>query len=186
MENGMSALRTLRLIKSDIRANHANYRCLLMITLYRLANYFSCLRKKSSLGAIVSVAPLVVYRILTEWVFQYEIPAATRIGQSLVIDHGYGIVINKNSVLGDFVRIRHRVTIGCKILPDGEQGPSPVLGSHVDVGAGATIIGGIRIGSNVKIGAGAVVVRDVPDGCVAVGNPARVIMPTNPVMSTKA
>lgn len=175
MENGMSALRTLRLIKSDIRANHANYRCLLMITLYRLANYFSCLRKKSSLGAIVSVAPLVVYRILTEWVFQYEIPAATVIGEGLVIDHGYGLVINKHAVLGSRVRIKHAVTIGCKTNADGSQGPSPIIGSDVDVGAGALIIGDIRIGNNVKIGAGAVVVDNVPDNCIAVGNPARIV-----------
>ena len=52
---------------------------------------------------------------------------------------------------------------------------SPVLGNNVYIGAGAKIIGGITIGNNVKIGAGSVVVKNVPDNCTVVGNPARII-----------
>jgi len=50
-----------------------------------------------------------------------------------------------------------------------------VLGDNVFIGAGAKIIGPVRVGSDVKIGANAVVTRDLPDGATAVGVPARVI-----------
>jgi putative colanic acid biosynthesis acetyltransferase WcaB len=167
------------LVRSDFARNKGNYRCLLIVTMYRLAHYLSRKRKSGFIGAVLASPFLVLYRFLTEWIFQYEIPAATVIGKGLVLDHGYGIVINKHSTLGDRVRIKHQVTIGCKTNNDGTQGPSPVIGSDVDIGAGAKIIGGIRIGSHVKVGAGAVVVRDVPDHCIAVGNPARAI-PADP------
>lgn len=64
---------------------------------------------------------------------------------------------------------QHCVTIG-------EIGTeTPVIGNNVYIGAKATIIGGIKIGDNAKIGAGAVVIKDVPEGCTAVGAPAKVI-----------
>jgi serine O-acetyltransferase len=52
---------------------------------------------------------------------------------------------------------------------------APIFGNNVDVGAGAKVLGRIRIGNNVLIGANAVVVTDVPDGCIAVGVPARIL-----------
>ena len=51
----------------------------------------------------------------------------------------------------------------------------PVLGGHVDVGAGAKILGGVTIGDHAKIGANAVVLDDVPSGATAVGVPARIV-----------
>lgn len=134
-----------------------------MIGTYRLANIASRARKKNILNSIWAVPILITYRILTEIVFGYEIPAATVIGKNLFIDHGYGIVINKNSILGDDIRIKHMVTIGCKTMPDGSQGISPKIGNNVDIGAGAKIIGDISIGNNVKIGAGAIITKNIPD-----------------------
>lgn len=52
---------------------------------------------------------------------------------------------------------------------------APVIGDNCLIGAGAVLLGGIRIGSNVKIGAGAVICKDVPDGCTVVSQPARMI-----------
>ena len=144
-----------------------------MIATYRIAHFASITRKRGFTSKIWANPLLVLYRFLTEWVFQYEIPAATIIGSPLIIDHGYGIVINKHSVLGDHIRIKHGVTIGAKTLHGGKQGPSPILGSNIDIGAHAILIGSITIGSNVFIGAGAVVVKDVPSDSIAVGNPAR-------------
>lgn len=49
------------------------------------------------------------------------------------------------------------------------------IGDNVWIGGSVTILPGVTIGSNVTIGAGSVVVKDIPDGCVAVGNPCRVV-----------
>lgn len=162
-------------IRADVTAVKGNYRCKVIIVSYRVAHLFSGLRRRGVFWGAISSPVLVAYRFLTEWVLQYEIPAATEIGPGIVLDHGYGIVINKNSVIGDRVRIKHGVTIGCKTNDDGTQGPSPVIGSNVDIGANACIIGDIRVGCNVKVGAGAVVIKDVPNNSIVVGNPGRII-----------
>jgi serine O-acetyltransferase len=92
-----------------------------------------------------------------------------RIGPGFVILHGMGIVINSSVRAGRNLVLEHDVTIGA------EKGRSPVLGDDVFVGAGARILGAVRVGSRVKIGANAVVIKDVPDGATAVGVPARVV-----------
>lgn len=144
----------------------------LMIWFYRFAHIASVCRKKFWLHKVWANPILIFYRLLTEIIFGYEIPAACIIGKDLIIDHGYGIVINKHVVIGDNCRIKHNVTIGCKTMPDGGQGPSPVIGNFVDIGAGAIIIGEIIIGNNVQIGAGAIVTTNVPDNSVVRGQRA--------------
>jgi serine O-acetyltransferase len=91
------------------------------------------------------------------------------IGSGLVIVHSFGIVINSSVRAGRNLVLEHGVTIGA------EKNHSPVLADNVFVGAGAKIIGPVRVGSDVKIGANAVVTRDVPDGATVVGVPGRVI-----------
>ena len=90
-------------------------------------------------------------------------------GPGLVILHSIGIVINSQVRAGRNLVLEHGVTIGA------EKNRCPVLGDNVFIGAGAKIIGAVRIGSDVKIGANAVVTKDIPDGATAVGIPARVI-----------
>ncbi len=90
-------------------------------------------------------------------------------GPGFVLIHSYGVVINTSVKGGSNVMIEHQVTIGA------EKNEAPVLGSNVFIGAGAKIIGGVRVGSNTRIGANAVVVDDVPDGATAVGIPAKVV-----------
>ncbi len=90
-------------------------------------------------------------------------------GPGFVLIHSYGVVINSAVRGGRGVKLEHLVTIGA------ERQAAPVLGDNVFVGAGAKIIGAVRIGSDTKIGANAVVNRDVPDGATAVGIPARII-----------
>lgn len=90
-------------------------------------------------------------------------------GPGFVLIHATGVVMNGTVRGGAGVKIEHQVTIGA------ERRQSPVLGDDVFIGAGAKVIGPVRLGSGSKVGANAVVVHDVPDGCTVVGIPARVI-----------
>ena len=104
-----------------------------------------------------------------------ELKPNTIIGKGLRIEHGFSLVVNKNTIIGDNVLLRHSTTIGCKRLQDGTEGPSPVIGNNVEVGAHVAIIGDITIGDNVKIGAGTIVIKSIPSNVIVVGNPARII-----------
>jgi serine O-acetyltransferase len=90
-------------------------------------------------------------------------------GPAFVLIHSQGVVINGAVRCGAGARIEHQVTIGA------ENHLSPSLGDDVFIGAGAKLIGGIKIGSHVRIGANAVVLCDVPSGTTAVGVPARIV-----------
>jgi serine O-acetyltransferase len=83
--------------------------------------------------------------------------------------HSQGVVINTSVKGGRNVMLEHQVTIGA------EKGAYPVLGDNIFIGAGAKILGGVRIGNGAKVGANAVVVDDVPEGATVVGIPARVV-----------
>lgn len=107
-----------------------------------------------------------------------EIELETRIGGGLLLIHTNGIVIGPDAELGPNCLIFHQVTIGA--TGKGDKPGMPKLGGHVDVGAGAKILGGVVIGDHAKIGANAVVLDDVPPGATAVGIPARIIMPHAP------
>jgi serine O-acetyltransferase len=90
-------------------------------------------------------------------------------GPRFVLIHATGVVINGAVRGGSDILIEHQVTIG------SERRRAPLLGDHVFIGAGAKIIGGVRVGSHARIGANAVVVHDVPAHCTAVGVPARIV-----------
>lgn len=98
-----------------------------------------------------------------------EIPLNTGIGGGLLIPHPNGIVIHPGATIGPNCLIFQQVTLG-----SGEGGV-PVIGGHVDIGAGARILGAVRIGDHARIGANAVVLVDVPAGATAVGIPARIV-----------
>lgn len=103
-------------------------------------------------------------------VTQCDIPLGTCIGGGLLLPHPNGIVIHPSAVIGPNCLIFQQVTVG---LTQGST-TAPVIGGHVDIGAGAKVLGPVRVGEHVLIGANAVVARDVPAGCVARGVPARV------------
>lgn len=110
-------------------------------------------------------------KFLSEMLLGIELPCEAMIGSRLVIEHTGAIVISGDAVFGDDCILRQGVTVGLRHR--GVRG-SPQLGDRVDIGAGAKLLGPIRIGNDVAIGANAVVLCDVPDNCVAVGVPARV------------
>lgn len=100
-----------------------------------------------------------------------NIPRTTKIGKGLRIHHYGCIIINSYSIIGDNCTIRHEVTIGNR----NRDNDCPIIGNNCNIGAGAKILGNIKIGNNVDIGANAVVITDVPDNCIAVGVPAKII-----------
>lgn len=90
------------------------------------------------------------------------------------LPHGLnGIIVSHNAVIGKNCTIFHQVTIG-----EGNGG-APCIGDNFMIGAGAKLIGGIKIGNNVKIGAGCVVAKDVPDGATVVAGEAKLIVKEN-------
>ena len=111
---------------------------------------------------------------------QVSIHPAAQIGSSVYLDHATGIVIGANVMIGDEVTILQNVSIGRRgELPTR----SPCIGRGVYIGAGATILGDITVGDFAKIGAGTVVTSDVPSGCTAVGNPARLTNCPEPALA---
>lgn len=100
---------------------------------------------------------------------QADIPLETRIGGGVVLPHPNGIVIHPAAVIGPNCMIFQQVTIG--VTADDQ--PAPVIGGHVDIGAGAKIIGAVSLGDHVVVGANAVVTRDIAADHIARGMPAR-------------
>lgn len=105
--------------------------------------------------------------------FGVDIHPAARVGRRLVIDHGTGIVVGETAVIGDDCLLYQGVTLGMTGKHGGKR--HPTVGDRVMVGAGAIVLGDIRIGSDVRVGAGSVVLHDVPDGMTVAGNPAKVV-----------
>lgn len=123
----------------------------------------------------------LIYRLLfklVQIVAGIELPCEVEIGHNFVIDHFGGIIISGFAKFGDNCRIRNGVVVGLQRIDDPA---APVIGNDVDIGAGAKVLGRIRIGNNVAIGANAVVITDVPDDCIAIGVPA-IFKPRNPAM----
>jgi serine O-acetyltransferase len=95
-----------------------------------------------------------------------DIPLGCRIAGGLLLPHPNGVVVHSDVVIGPNCLLFQQVTLGA--------GPTgvPKLGGHVDVGAGAKVLGRVHVGDHALIGANAVVMRDVPSGATAVGVPA--------------
>lgn len=102
-----------------------------------------------------------------------EIHPGAKIGKGLFIDHGMGVVIGETTIIGDNCTIYQGVTLGGTGKDQGKR--HPTLGNNVLVGAGAKVLGPLKIGDNVKIAAGAVVLNDVPSDTTVVGIPAKVV-----------
>lgn len=159
-----------RAIRDDLRAHGGNWGALgfWAMVVYRYGRWRytlppGLLRKPFSL----------LYRVLfklVQIITGIELPCETEVGRNFIIDHHGGIVVSGYARFGDNCRIRTGVVVGLK---DVQHVAAPVIGSNVDIGAGAKVLGDIRIGDNVLIGANAVVLHDVPSGHAAVGVPAR-------------
>ena len=98
----------------------------------------------------------------------FIIPKELKLGGGSIFYHPYGTVLNAEEI-GENFSCAHGTTLGWG------KGGRPIIGNNVVLGAAVTIIGGIKIGNNVTVGAGSVVVKDIPNDCIVVGNPAKII-----------
>jgi len=119
-------------------------------------------------------------RLLARWLSQtarlltgIEIHPGAQIGRRFFIDHGMGVVIGETAVIGDGVLLYQGVSLAGTGKEHGKR--HPTIGNGVVIGAGAKILGNIRIGDNSRVGAGSVVLRDVPDNSTVVGVPGHIV-----------
>ncbi|MDO5387608.1 MAG: serine O-acetyltransferase EpsC [Clostridia bacterium] len=108
---------------------------------------------------------------ISRWFTGIEIHPGATIGHGVFIDHGMGVVIGETCEIGDNVLIYQNVTLGGTGKDIGKR--HPTIESNVMVGAGAKVLGPIRIGHDSKIGAGSVVLKDIPPYSTVVGIPGR-------------
>ena len=173
-------LTLLRLIRSDLRAKAA--------WCYERDGWTSVLKV-----ALTDGTPAMIWYRLMQWARRWRlvplelafnrinticcgcvIGRGAEFGEGFVLVHALGVVINASVRGGKNVRIEHQVTIGA------EKRQSPVLGDNVFIGAGAKVIGPVRVGAGARVGANAVVVHDVPPDATVVGIPARVVRDRRP------
>jgi serine O-acetyltransferase len=109
---------------------------------------------------------------LNRWLTGIDIHPGAQIGPGFFIDHGMGTVIGETAEIGANVTMYHNVTLGGVSWEKVKR--HPTIEDCVVIGAGAQILGPIRIGTNSRIGANSVVVKDIPEHSVVVGVPGRI------------
>ena len=166
-------------IRSDLKSYNNNFGAqgFWVMVVYRLGRWRYTVRL-TLIRKLLSFTYKVLYKI-AQIITGIELPCEATIGSNFIIDHFGGIVISGHAKFGDNCRIRNGVVIGLK---NTEDIAAPIIGNNVDIGAGAKILGNIKIGNNVLIGANAVVITDIPDNSIAVGVPAiiKARKPTQP------
>jgi serine O-acetyltransferase len=170
----------------NIREDWRNYECqwtrqgFWVMLVYRFGNWRYRIRNRP-----IRLPFSFAYRLLklfSEILTGIDLPCEAKVGRRFRIDHFGGIIISGDAVFGDDCVIRNGVTVGLRHT--GLRG-APVIGHRVDIGAGAKVLGSIRIGDDVAIGANAVVIADVPSNSIAVGVPAK-IRPRKPAQGILA
>ena len=106
-------------------------------------------------------------------IFGMDIHPAARIGKGIMIDHAHSIVIGETASVGDNVSMLHSVTLGG--TGKEEEDRHPKIGNGVLIGAGAKVLGNIRVGDCSRIAAGSVVLEEVPPCKTVAGIPARIV-----------
>lgn len=102
-----------------------------------------------------------------------DIHPGARIGRNFFIDHGF-TVIGETAEIGDDVTIYQNVTLGGTSPDNGIAGKRhPTIANGAIIGSGAQVLGPVLVGARARIGANAVVTRDVPEGAIMVGIPAK-------------
>lgn len=130
---------------------------------HRIAHFFYK-RKEYVIARLISH--------ISRWITGVEIHPGATIGRKFFIDHGMGVVIGETTEIGNNCLLYQGVVLG-GTSPEKKK-RHPTLGDNVVVGAGATLLGAIKVGDNARIGAGSVVLTDVPPKATVVGIPGRI------------
>ena len=141
-----------------------------MLNAYKLYRIAHILHRKR-IPLLPSVIKLIIFLA-----YNSSIPYQAKIGSGSHFGYGgIGVVIHRNTVIGENCQIGANVTIG------GKSGHPqvPIIGDNVYLATGCKILGPIKIGNNVTVGANAVVVEDVPDNVTVVGIPAKILHKTH-------
>lgn len=139
------------------------------LTLYRFAH---ALTKRK-----IPLLPLILTRV-SQTLFGVDIDPQAQLGPAMVIVHGFGIVVGNEVIIDGECVIFHGVTLGNKgteWVPSDDEDGQPVVGKNCILSAGAKLLGPISVGDNCIVGANAVVVKDVPEGQIIGGVPARIL-----------
>lgn len=160
----------LDVLKADWRVNRDDPRILISVTLFRLA---AAARGRGSRPRAAAVPLLVFYKVLVTWIFTIELPVSVKAGPGLRIQHGYGLVVHPQTVLGAGVILKHGVTLGIRDGSVAGKNRAPRIGDGVVFGPGAQVLGDVEVGDRVRVAAGAIVLSDIPDDHNAIGVPAR-------------
>jgi serine O-acetyltransferase len=107
--------------------------------------------------------------------FSVDIHPAARFGKGIMLDHATGFVVGETAVIGDNCSFLHGVTLGGSGKETGDRHPK--LGNNVLIGAGANVLGNLKVGNCSRIAAGSVVLIDVPPNTTVAGVPAKVVGP---------
>lgn len=160
----MGILKTLR---ADWRrhAASASQRSMAAVATYRFGRWVREQPKPiAKVGGKVYGAALLAAEVISGVFLDRD----TEIGEDFHLVHAGGINIHPDVVIGDRVGLMHGVTLGT-----GPDGGAPVIGDDVFIGANATVLGAVTIGAGARVAANSLVIRDVPEGALAIGVPAK-------------
>lgn len=107
--------------------------------------------------------------------FSVDIHPAAQFGRGIMLDHATGFVVGETAVIGDNCSFLHGVTLGGSGKETGDRHPK--IGHSVLIGAGAKVLGNIKVGCCSRIAAGSVVLKDIPPEVTVAGVPARIVGP---------
>jgi len=147
---------------------HLGFHC---VVIYRLGNFGSRLYARNKIIGF----PVKIIHFIFDYFIKavYHVAIDADIGPGFYVGHIGNIYIGPTKIGANF-SVTHNVTIG--VGHTGGKEGVPIIGNNVWVGTGSVISGAIKIGDNVTITSGCILSRDIPDGCLAAGNPGRVLL----------
>lgn len=164
--------KSISLIKYDMVANKGNLKAQLIISFFRISNYFS--QRRNNLFFLMIGLPIrILYKFIIEWILAVEIPASVKIGKGFKLHHGQGLVLNSRVEIGENVTLKHNTTIGAKTDLNDKFISAPKIGNNVIVHPHSVIMANVE--DNVIIGAGSIVTKTIYSYSIVAGNPAKLL-----------